>query len=349
MNAQAPMMADPVASSAVLSVRDLTVEFATASGTLHVVNGVDIDLFSGETLALVGETGSGKTVTVLAATGLLFARNGRVRSGTSMYGGRDLLGMSDRERRELYGRDIAMIFQNPSSALNPVQTVGEQIMETIRRRQPRLGKAALQARAVEVLGSVGVPAPEERIHQYPHEFSGGMCQRVVIAIAIANAPKMLIADEPTTALDVTIQAQILELLREARTQTGAAMLLITHDLAVVAESADRVAVMYAGRIVEVGPVEDIYADPRHPYTEGLLACLLTLDGDIVELNPIEGAPVEIWASRPGCPFEPRCGVGRGRERCLNQTPVLRKVDDGRHAVACHYADPVPPFPSEEGA
>lgn len=339
MNAQSPI-AGSVGSQAVLSVRNLSVEFATPAGTLHVVNGVDLDLFAGETLALVGETGSGKTVTALSATGLLFAPNARVTSGTSVYGGRDLMRMNDRERRALYGNDIAMIFQNPSSALNPVHTVGDQIMETIAQRHPGMQRGEVRRKAIEILGDVGVPAPEERMNQYPHQFSGGMCQRVVIAIAIANGPKVLIADEPTTALDVTIQAEILDLLREAKRRSQAAILMITHDLAVVAESADRVAVMYAGSVVEVGSVSEIFADPRHPYTIGLLSCLPTLEGDVPEFNSIEGAPPELWTDQVGCAFEPRCRLGGGRARCQQDNPELRAVGGGDRLVACHYADRV---------
>lgn len=339
MNVQPPI-AGSEAAPAVLSIRDLSVEFATPAGTSHVVNGVDLDLFAGETLALVGETGSGKTVTALSATGLLFAPNARVKSGTAIYDGRDLMRMSARDRRDLYGSDIAMIFQNPSSALNPVHTVGDQIMETIAQQHPDMPRREVRRRAIEVLGEVGVPAPEERINQYPHQFSGGMCQRVVIAIAIANGPKVLIADEPTTALDVTIQAQILELLRESKRRSQAAILMITHDLAVVAESADRVAVMYGGRVVEVGSVADIFADPKHPYTIGLLSCLPKIEGEVSELTPIEGTPPELWDEQVGCVFEPRCPLSGGRSRCRQDIPALRTVGSDDRLVACHYADSI---------
>lgn len=321
----------------VLEISDLCVEFDTPEGVLRAVDHVSYSVAAGETLAVVGETGSGKSVTVLAALGLLDA--GRVVSGTVTFDGIDLLAMTSKQRRRLLGRDLTMVFQDPMSALNPVMTVGRQVAETLLVHDPKLGRTAARDRAIEVLRMVGVPQPEIRFSQYPHEFSGGMCQRVVIAMAIVNEPRVIVADEPTTAVDVTIQAQLLDLLRVAREETGAAVILITHDLGVVAEVAERVAVMYAGRIVEMASAEQIFRRPGHPYTAGLLSCLPTLDRDVSELIPIPGAPPDLRDVGQGCPFEPRCEMAAGRSQCRHERPPLTATVQGRLS-ACHFAGEV---------
>jgi len=322
----------------VLEIKDLVVEFDTPEGVVRAVDGVSYTVHAGETLAVVGETGSGKSVTVLAALGLLDA--GRVTSGTVEFGGFDLLRIPDKKRRRLLGSDLTMVFQNPMSALNPVMTVGRQVAETLVVHNRKLTSAAARGRSIELLGMVGVPQPDVRYDQYPHEFSGGMCQRVVIAMAIANNPKVIIADEPTTAVDVTVQAQLLELLRVARQETGAAVVLITHDLGVVAEVAERVAVMYAGRVVETAPVRQIFHSPRHPYTVGLLSCLPRLDRQVEALAPIPGSPPDLRETIRGCPFQPRCELSAGRELCLTTRPMLLNTGESA-ASACHFASEVP--------
>ncbi len=323
--------------SPLLEIDSLVVEFDTPEGTVRAVDGVSYAVSAGETLAVVGETGSGKSVTVLAALGLLDA--GRVVSGTVRFGGQDLLRIPDKKLRRLLGAELTMVFQNPMSALNPVMTVGRQVAETLVVHDRGLSSAAARARSIELLSMVGVPQADVRYHQYPHEFSGGMCQRVVIAMAIANNPKVIIADEPTTAVDVTVQAQLLDLLRVAREETGAAVVLITHDLGVVAEVAERVVVMYAGRVVETAPVRQIFHSPRHPYTVGLLSCLPRLDRTVAALEPIPGSPPDLRETIQGCPFEPRCGLSRGREICRTTRPPLIPTKDGA-ASACHFADEV---------
>lgn len=332
--------ADPV-----LEIDSLVVEFDTPEGIVRAVDGVSYSVAAGETLAVVGETGSGKSVTVLAALGLLDA--GRIVSGTVRFGGQDLLRMPDKKLRKLLGSELTMVFQNPMSALNPVMTVGRQVAETLVVHDRKLSSAAARARGIELLSMVGVPQPDVRFDQYPHEFSGGMCQRVVIAMAIANNPKVIIADEPTTAVDVTVQAQLLELLRVARQETGAAVVLITHDLGVVAEVAERVAVMYAGRVVETAPVRQIFHEPHHPYTVGLLSCLPRLDRTVTELVPIPGSPPDLRERIAGCPFQPRCEMSRGREICRTTRPPLAPT--GKNAAsACHFADEVPGWAGSRG-
>ncbi|HWB73216.1 MAG TPA: ABC transporter ATP-binding protein, partial [Egibacteraceae bacterium] len=270
-------------TGAVLAVRDLVVEFDTPEGTVRAVDGVSFDVAAGETLGVVGESGCGKTVTALAVLGLLPRPPGRIARGRILLEGRDLLQLSARQLRQVRGKQVAMVFQDPMTSLHPAFTVGHQVAEALRAHHPRLRAAAARARAAELLELAGVPRAHGRVGDYPHQWSGGMRQRAMIAMAIANRPKVLVADEPTTALDVTIQAQVLEVLRVARQQTGAGMVLITHDLGVVAETADRVAVMYAGRIVEVGDVETIFGAPRHPYTLGLMASLPRPDTDLRRL------------------------------------------------------------------
>jgi oligopeptide/dipeptide ABC transporter ATP-binding protein len=323
--------------SAVLAVEDLRVRFATRRGTADVVNGVSWSVDAGETLALVGESGSGKSVSTMALLGLVPSPPATV-SGAAHFDGKDLLTLSEDELRPVRGPGIGMVFQDPMTSLNPVLTIGRQLTEHM---EVHLGLSPSQAedRAVELLDLVGIPSPRERLAGYPHQFSGGMRQRVMIAIALACDPKVLIADEATTALDVTIQAQIVELIARLRRELGMAVVWITHDLGVVAGVADRVAVMYAGRIVEEAPVDDLYADPRHPYTQGLLGSLPVL-GDRADgrrdLAAIGGLPPDPTDLPPGCAFWPRCPV-RDDARCATEVPPLRPVEghDG-HRVAAFY-------------
>jgi peptide/nickel transport system ATP-binding protein len=283
-------------------------------------------------LGIVGESGSGKSVTSLAVMGLL-PGSARV-SGSVRFAGTELLGASDKEFSRVRGRGIAMIFQDPMTSLNPVYPVGYQIAEAIRAHHDVTGDAA-RTQAVELLDLVSIPNPRERARSYPHELSGGMRQRVVIAIAMANRPEVIIADEPTTALDVTVQAQILEVLHTAKAETGAAMLLITHDLGVIAGQADRVLVMYAGRVVEAGPVEEIFYAPRMPYTLGLLGSLPRLDERRKRLRPIRGAPPSLITMPPGCPFAPRCPLAAAV--CETDEPPLARTGVARHLSACHFS------------
>ena len=318
-----------------LSVSDLVVEFPLPHGAVRAVDGVSYSVAMGRTLAIVGETGAGKSVTALAALGLL--DGGRVVSGRVEVDGIDFTGLGERARRASLGRKIAIVFQDPSAALNPVMTVGAQLSEALATHN-RWERGRIRARAIELLTQVGVPQADLRYHQYPHQFSGGMAQRVMIAIAIANRPKVLIADEPTTAVDVTIQAQLLDLLRKAQVETGAATVLITHDLGVVAQVADEVAVMYAGRIVERGDVRDVFARPAHPYTVALLGSLPRLDGRKEFLESLPGAPPDMRSLPPGCSFQPRCRLSGGREPCLSIRPELVRAGAEDHASACHFHD-----------
>ena len=301
-----------------LSVRDLRVAF----GATTVLSGVSFDLDAGETLAVLGESGSGKSVTAMAVMGILDSPPARVTGGEIRYRDEDLLAMPERDRRRVRGREIAMVFQDALSALNPVFTVGWQIAETLRVREGMARREAL-ARAVELMDLVRIPAARDRVHDYPHQFSGGMRQRVSIAMALALNPAVLIADEPTTALDVTVQAQILDLLADLRRERNMALLLITHDLGVVAEVADRIAVMYAGRIVEQADVRSLFRAPAHPYTRALLASA-----------PIVGAPPNLADLPAGCAFQPRCGYSR--DLCRTTVPSTVDVGGGR-AAACHFA------------
>jgi peptide/nickel transport system permease protein len=332
----------------VLSIRDLVTELHVPAGVIRAVDGVSLDIRPGEVVGLVGESGSGKSVTALSVLGLLPRRVGRITSGTVRLRGVDLTRASRRKLREVRGRDVGIVFQDPLTSLNPVMTVGAQIVEAIRAKQPGVSRRSARARALELLELVGVPSPEARLDQYPHEFSGGMRQRVMFALAVANQPALLIADEPTTALDVTIQAQILEVLKTARAETQAALLLITHDLGVIAELADRVAVMYAGRIVELGTVDDIFHRPRHPYTVGLLESLPRLHSRLDRLVPIPGSPPGGLSRPDGCAFRPRCVVSGGRRLCELEVPPLAPVGAG-HGSACHFAAEVGPPATREGA
>lgn len=315
--------------SAVLEIRDLRVTFATPLGDLEAVRGVDLDVAAGEVLGVVGESGSGKSVTFLAAMGLLPAT--AIVRGSVKVDGIELVGAPPRELRRVRGRLMSMIFQDPLSALNPVHRVGAQIAEMLQAHQ-KMGDRAAAARAVELLELVGIPQPSDRSRQYPHEFSGGMRQRVVIAIAIANSPKVLIADEPTTALDVTVQAQILEVIQKVQKQFGTAVVLITHDLGVVARVCERVNVMYGGRVVERADIGSIFEAPTHPYTRGLLASLPQVG--VERLSPIAGFPPNMLRPPTGCAFRPRCP--HAVVECGTAIPELRHV--GTAFSACIRAD-----------
>jgi len=318
--------------SAVLTVEDLRVRFGTKRGVAEVVSGIGYTLHEAETLAIVGESGSGKSVSSLALMGLVPQPPGKV-TGTVHFGGRNLVECSREQLRHIRGNDIAMIFQDPMTSLNPVLTIGRQLTEHM---QEHLGLSDGDARkrAIGLLDRVGIPAPDRRIDDYPHQFSGGMRQRVMIAIGLACDPKVLIADEPTTALDVTTQAQIVELVEQLQDDLGMAVIWITHDLGVVAGIADRVAVMYAGQIVEEAGVDELYANPRHPYTQGLLGSLPVLGQPDRELTTIAGVPPDPVALPPGCSFWPRCPQ-RLDPRCEHERPTLRDLGGG-HRVATFY-------------
>jgi oligopeptide/dipeptide ABC transporter ATP-binding protein len=319
-------------SAPLLSVSDLHVSFATEEGTVKAVDGVSFDLRAGEILSIVGESGSGKSVTALTVMGLSRGPNATI-SGEVRLGGKDLVTAGDDELRKIRGERIAMVFQDPMTALNPVYKVGHQIVEEIRAHED-VSKEEAQARAVEALRSVGIPNPDRRFHSYPHEFSGGMRQRAMIALALVLEPEVLIADEPTTALDVTIQAQILRLLEQLNRDRGLAVILITHDLGVVAEVADRTLVMYAGRVVEEGTLDDIFYDPQHPYTWGLLGSLTRIDQPRPRRLPsIPGAPPSLISPPAGCHFRPRCP--HEFEKCANTPPLeARLPDDPDHRDRC---------------
>jgi oligopeptide transport system ATP-binding protein len=325
-----------VTAAPLLQVEGLEVRFWTRRGTVHAVNGVSFSVSHGETLGIVGESGCGKSVTALALMGIL-PRAGRVTGGGATFEGRDLFAQSEREWQQFRGKEIAMIFQDPMTSLNPVLTVGRQLREAIDAHLDLAGKSAEQ-RVVELLDRVGIPQAKARARDYPHQFSGGMRQRVMIAMALACEPKLLIADEPTTALDVTIQAQILDLLRDIVAERGMALVLITHDLGVVAGVCERVQVMYAGTIVETAPAGRLFASPRHPYTLGLLQSVPRLDtGRAQALQPIEGAPPNMLNLPTSCPFAARCRYAQAD--CLERLPALEQVGEV-HRAACFH--PVPP-------
>jgi oligopeptide/dipeptide ABC transporter ATP-binding protein len=328
-----------VPASPVLSVRDLVTEFTTSDGVVNAVNHVSYDVHPGETLGVVGESGSGKSVTVMSILGLIPQPPGRIASGEIMFDGRDLLKLSESEMRQVRGRQIGMIFQDPMTSLNPVHRVGYQIAEAMIVHR-KLDDDTAREETVELLERVGVPNAPDRFDQYPHEWSGGMRQRAMVAMAIANKPKLLIADEPTTALDVTIQAQVLDVLDEAKRESGAATILITHDLGLIAETADRVVVMYGGKVVETGDVFTIFSRPRHPYTLGLLSSLPRLDQDMTRLEPIVGQPPSLINLPSGCSFHPRCRLSHGRERCRTEVPALLDAGAPGQRSACHFADEV---------
>jgi peptide/nickel transport system ATP-binding protein len=312
----------------VLEVEDLEVEFPTRRGTLVAVDGVSFHIDQGEVLGVVGESGAGKSLTGAAVIGLL-EPPGRIGRGQVLLDGERIDHLPYEHMRRLRGKKIAMVFQDPLTSLNPLYTVGRQLVETIRTHED-LSAAAARERAVQLLAEVGIPSPAQRIEQYPHQFSGGMRQRVVIALALCANPRVVIADEPTTALDVSIQAQIIKLLKRLCAEHGAAVMLITHDMGVIAETADRVAVMYAGRIVEVGPVREVIKNAKHPYTHGLMGSIPMIGHDLERLVQIEGSMPRLTEIPPGCPFHPRCP--HAFSRCTHERPDLIPVE--RAQVAC---------------
>jgi oligopeptide/dipeptide ABC transporter ATP-binding protein len=326
-------------AAALLEVHNLQTQFLTRGGVVRAVDGVSWDVREGETVALVGESGCGKSVSALSIMRLVAEPAGRIAGGQVLFRGRDLLALSEEEMRRVRGREIAMIFQEPMTSLNPVLTIGRQLTEGL---ESHLGLSPAQARgrAVELLGLVGVSDPGRRLAQYPHQFSGGMRQRMMIAMALACQPALILADEPTTALDVTIQAQILELMRNLSREFGVAMLMITHNLGVVARYADRVNVMYAGRIIERGTARELYANPQHPYTLGLLHSVPRLDEPRrARLHPIEGQPPDLTRLPRGCAFVPRCAFRV--ERCSTESPPLRSLGDSDRVSACWEAERLP--------
>jgi oligopeptide/dipeptide ABC transporter ATP-binding protein len=325
---------------ALLEVAGLRTVFATDDGELAAVDGVSFEVDAGRTLAIVGESGCGKSVTSLSVMGLV-APPGRIAAGSVRFEGRELVGLPERELQDLRGNGMAMIFQEPMTSLNPAFTVGEQIVEGLRRHRA-LTRAQAGERALQMMRRVRIPAPEQRFHEHPHKLSGGMRQRAMIAMALACEPRLLIADEPTTALDVTIQAQILDLLRTLQRETGTAIVLITHDLGVVAELADEVVVMYAGRVVERGPVARLFEQPEHPYTIGLLGAIPRLDAQRARLTSIVGQVPDPLRRVPGCRFAERCPFAEST--CRAAEPPLRPVGDAAHRVACRRAPLDPDAP-----
>ena len=319
-----------MAAEPLLSVRNLRTVFGTMQGEVTAVDDVSFDVAPGEVLGIVGESGSGKSVTALSILGLLPQPPGRVAGGEILFQGRDLLKMPKSELRQLRGSAIGMIFQEPMTSLNPVFTIGDQITETIRVHE-KIGTTAARARGIEMLAKVGIPSPQRRVDDYPHQLSGGMRQRVMIAMALSCSPRLLLADEPTTALDVTIQAQILDLLRDLQREFGMAIVVITHNMGVIAEFADRVAVMYAGRIAEEGPVGRIFDAPAHPYTAGLLGSTPDLTGNVPRLRTIPGTLPSLYELPPGCRFAPRCA--RRIEACDAGRPATIALAPG-HGAAC---------------
>ena len=317
-----------------LEVRGLQTRFHTAEGIVHAVNDISYTLAEGETLGIVGESGSGKSVSVLSIMQLIPEPPGEIAGGEAVFLGRDLLEMDPKEIRHIRGNRISMIFQDPMTSLNPVLTIGEQVGEALQQHLG-MGPREARARTVELLELVGIPMPDQRVDQYPHQFSGGMRQRVMIAMALSCNPELLIADEPTTALDVTIQAQIVELVKELQHELGMSVIWITHDLGVIAGLADRVVVMYTGRIVETGPVDDLYEDPRHPYTMGLLGSLPRLDAQAhQQLASIRGMPPDLTNLPEGCSFAPRCQYVT--DRCRRESPPLTKI--GQHRWTACWVD-----------
>jgi oligopeptide/dipeptide ABC transporter ATP-binding protein len=323
-------------SDILLEVRDLQTHFFTDDGVVRAVDGLSYTVHAGETLAVVGESGSGKSVTALSILRLVAMPPGRIVAGSIAFRGRDLLSLSESEMRAIRGKEISMIFQEPMTSLNPVYTCGEQILEVLMLHE-KMPRAAARAQAIELMKKTGIPSPEQRVDEYPHQMSGGMRQRVMIAMALACKPALLIADEPTTALDVTIQAQILDLLKRLRAELGMAVLLITHDLGVVAETADRVAVMYAGQVVEYCGVREAFRATRHPYTAGLLASLPRLGAERERLRVIPGNVPNPVRFPTGCRFHPRCPIAV--ERCRSEQPQLRDVGGG-HLARCFRAEEI---------
>jgi oligopeptide transport system ATP-binding protein len=326
--------ADRDTMTGLLRVTDLHTHFQTDRGLVKAVKGLSFEIAKGEVVGMVGESGCGKSVSALSVMRLIRNPPGKIVGGSIVFQGTDLLSLSEADMRKVRGAKIAMIFQDPISSLNPVLTIGHQILEMLERHLGLAGRAG-RTRAVELLSLVGIPDPRNRLEDYPHQFSGGMCQRVMIAMALSCEPKLLIADEPTTALDVTIQAQILDLMARLRRELDMAILLITHDMGVLAGVADRIVVMYAGYAVESGTVDDVFHSPRHPYTLGLLRCLPRIDGPIpARLPTITGMPPDMAAGVAGCPFQPRCPFAF--DKCMTENPRLEAVAPTQQ-VAC-YAD-----------
>jgi len=324
--------------SALLEVRNLRVEFNTRRGTLVAIDDVSFDIAPGEVLGVVGESGAGKSITGTAIIGLL-ERPGRVAGGEIRMEGKRIDNLPPEQMRKIRGRHIGAIFQDPLTSLNPLYTIGTQLIETIQTHIPMSGADA-RKRAIELLGEVGIPAPERRIDHYPHQFSGGMRQRVVIALALCANPKLIIADEPTTALDVSIQAQIITLLKRLCRDNGTAIMLVTHDMGVIAETADRVAVMYAGRVVEIGPVQEVIHNPQHPYTTGLMGSIPAVGQELERLPQIEGSMPRLNAIPAGCPFNPRCP--RVFDRCKVERPNLLPADNSLAACWLHAPEMAAP-------
>jgi len=325
-------------SGALLEVRNLRVEFNTRRGTLVAIDDVSFDIAPGEVLGVVGESGAGKSITGTAIIGLL-ERPGRVAGGEIRMEGKRIDNLPPEQMRKIRGRHIGAIFQDPLTSLNPLYTIGTQLIETIQTHIPMSGADA-RKRAIELLGEVGIPAPERRIDHYPHQFSGGMRQRVVIALALCANPKLIIADEPTTALDVSIQAQIITLLKRLCRDNGTAIMLVTHDMGVIAETADRVAVMYAGRVVEIGPVQEVIHNPQHPYTTGLMGSIPAVGQELERLPQIEGSMPRLNAIPAGCPFNPRCP--RVFDRCKVERPNLLPADNSLAACWLHAPEMAAP-------
>ena len=319
-------------SEAVLSVRDLRVEFVTRHHVLRAIDGICFDIAKGEVLGVVGESGAGKSVTGLSVIGLIDPP-GRLAGGEIYLSGMRIDNLPPDEMRRIRGKRIGMIFQDPLTSLNPLYRIGDQLVETIRTHL-NLSENAARRRAIDLLAEVGIPAPEKRIDAYPHQFSGGMRQRVVIALAICAEPELIIADEPTTALDVSVQAQIIALIKRLGRDHGIAVMLVTHDMGVIAETSDRVAVMYSGRVAEIGPVRDVVQNPLHPYAKGLMGAIPTLAGDAARLVQIPGSMPRLSAIPPGCSFNPRCA--HAFDRCRIERPEL--IARGAQAVACHLYD-----------
>lgn len=322
-------------SERILDVKDLVVQFNTDRGVITAVNGVNLEVYKGKTLGVVGESGSGKSVTALSIMGLIPNPPGKIANGSIKYRGEELTTIAQTDMRKIRGNKISMIFQEPMTSLNPVFTVGNQIEEVLKLHQTELDKEARRKKAIEMLTLVGIPAPEKRVKEYPHQLSGGMRQRVMIAMALSCEPDILIADEPTTALDVTIQAQILELMKKLQDELGMAIIMITHDLGVVAETCDDVAVMYCGKIVEKGDVRTIFRQPQHPYTVGLLHSIPSYDSTTGEnkgrLSTIEGMVPSLFDLPKGCSFQDRCG--HVSEACKQEEPKLEQLHEG-HEVSC---------------
>jgi oligopeptide/dipeptide ABC transporter ATP-binding protein len=321
-----------------LEVNNLVVEFDSSSGPVKAVDGVTFMVFPDEVFCLVGESGSGKSVTMLAVMGLL-PPNARITSGEILFKGRDIRSMPRKELNQIRGKELAMVFQDPMTSLNPVRRVGTQIAEMVKLHRKDLSKSEVNTRVIELLKGVGVKDAEERAKAYPHQWSGGMRQRAMIAMAMAHSPSLLVADEPTTALDVTIQAQVMDVLSDVRAKTSASMIMITHDMGLVAEVADRVVVMYSGRMVESGTVFDVFDHPKHPYTVGLLASVLQNGPINRRAYAIPGSPPSPQDRPSGCNFNPRCGLSHGRQICRTDEPVLIPLGPTQSS-ACHFADEV---------